>query len=141
MIAHLQAIQAALAPTGLAGFRFTADGVPALPYYVLACPAWGPQFQEPLAQVSAAVTFDMRVTGVAGTADGAVVVLSRVRSVLSPAGEGDWTDVPMTGRVVKVAYVRSEFVGVDPDVTVTGTNRHPGVAVDTYRIVSQPIPT
>ncbi len=138
MIAHLQAVQALLAPLGLSGFRFTADGTPALPYYVLGAPSWGSRYEVPVGRVDPAFAFDMRVTGVAGTADGAVVVLSRVRSVLSPAGEGDWTDVPMTGRAVQVSYVRSEFAGVDPDATITGTNRRPGVAVDSYRLVSQP---
>ena len=35
-------------------------------------------------------------------------------------------------------WERSEFVDVDPTVTIAATNKHPALGVDTYRLTSEP---
>ena len=81
---------------------------------------------------------DIRVKAVAGTAEGSAIMLRRVRGLLSP--DRSWTAVAVDGRAAHIRFVRSEFVGVDRSVKAADTDRHPGVAVDTYRLVSQPAP-
>ena len=140
MLAHLKALEA-LVPDDYQTFRvyanLTDDGeVPAVPYVVLSAPAWSGTDEVAVSDTGEVLDTDVRFTAVAGTPDGVLIILNRLRSVLSP--DSGWRDVAVADRVAQVRYIRSEFVSVDRDVTITGTNRHPAVGVDTYRLVSQP---
>ena len=115
----------------------SATTTPAVPYFVLTGPSWGKPDEAPLADADAALDDEFRVTGVTGTPEGAAILLKRAMDELSPAGA--WKALEVPGRVAWVKFVRSEFVGVDRDLTIASTNRHPGVGVDTYRLVSEPI--
>lgn len=134
MKAHLDAIDARLtatAPTHL----IWATG--AHPYYVLTSPAYSPTDERSVAdETDGAIDALVRVKAVTGTADGVLRMLDLARDELSPNLEA--TPLTVAGRSATIRFVRSEFVDVDQDVTITGTDRHPFVGVDTYRIVSQP---
>lgn len=110
--------------------------IPPVPYFVLAGPSWGAPEEAPVCAVDEALDAEFRLTAVAANPEAAGILLGRARAVLSP-GTG-WTRIPYEGRVVMVKFVRSEVLGVDRDVTIPRTNRHPGYGVDTYRLVSEP---
>jgi hypothetical protein len=112
------------------------DGIPVPPYVVLEFPGSGRGDEESLTGAETATEGRFRVKAVAGTPEGAGILLGLVRAVLSP--DGAWAAVPIDGHRVEVVFERSEFVTVDRDVTIPQTNRHPGIGVDTYRLVSQP---
>jgi hypothetical protein len=110
------------------------DPVP--PYLVLGGPAWGTPDEPPLSGPVTSLDADFRVTGTTGTPEGVLIVLGRVRDLLSPGL--DWTPVPTADGALHVRFTRSEFVDVDTSTTVTGTNRHPAFGVDTYRLAFEP---
>ena len=90
----------------------------------------------PVCGATDALDTDVRIKAVTGTPDGVAIMLNRIRVRMSPQLLPRL--VPMTGRAVWLQFVRSEFIDVDQDVIITGTNRHPAVGVDTYRLVSEP---
>lgn len=135
---HLAALAVALAPLGYPVHLFDAvrpsGDLPPLPYLVLAAPSWSGPSEVPLCDVSTDLDVDVRVTGAATTPEGAVAVLSRVRGLLSPGLS--WSRLVMEGRHAQVRFVRAEYVGVDRDVALPSSGRHPGFGVDTYRLHS-----
>lgn len=135
MIAHLKAVKAALEPLAYSTHLVWAAEPPAQ-YLVLTGRAWDRPEEMPICGATASLETEFRVKAVAGTPEGAGIMLGRVRGVLSPNLAP--TAVPMAGRVVTVRFLRSEFLDVDPDTTITDTNRHPGVGVDTYQLYSEP---
>lgn len=114
----------------------TTSEIPPVPYFVLAGPSWGVPEEAPVCGVDEALDAEFRLTAVAGNPEAAGILLGKARALLSPAGA--WTPIPYDGRSVSVKFVRSEVLGVDRDVTIAATNRHPGYGVDTYRLVSEP---
>lgn len=137
MIAHLKAVEAVLAPLGYTVHRWAAPAVSAQ-YVILSTPAHDDVLEAAVCDTGLDLATDLRIKAVAGTPDGVVIMLDRIRAVLSPGRS--WTRVPLEDRLVEVRYERSEYEPtVDRDVTITGTNRHPAHATDTYRLVSQPI--
>jgi len=120
------------------GFAYgdSTSTTPKVPYFVLAGPSWGSPDEAPVCGRDEALDAEFRLTAVAGSPEGAAIILGAARAILSPAGA--WTPLAYVGRSVSVRFVRSEFVGIDPDLTIPATNRHPGVGVDTYRLVSEP---
>lgn len=136
MRAHLDAISTKLAPLGYVTHLFAAPEVTSQ-YLVLSSAAWGDALEDGLCATSGDLDTEVRVHAVAGTPAGVEVMLRRVRGVLSPAR--DWTAVTVAGRSAQVRFERSEFITVDIDVTITNTDRHPGVGVDSYRLVSEPV--
>ncbi len=72
----------------------------------------------------------------AGTPAGVEVMLRRVRGLLSPGRS--WVRLTVPDRSAETKFARSEFIGVDDSTTITGTDRHPGVGVDSYRLISEP---
>lgn len=142
MIAHLRdGVKPRLATlhTVYLGWAYgdTTSTTPAVPYYVLSGPSWGTPDEAPVCGVDEALDAEFRLTGVAGTAEGAGIILKAAMELLSPNGAE--TPLVVPGRTATVQWVRSEFIGVDRDLTVPQTNRHPGVGVDTYRLVSEPL--
>lgn len=104
------------------------------PYFVLTSPAYQGGEQS-VATTADSLDFPVRVKAVTGTADGVLRLLDLARDELSP--QGDSTPLTVAGRVASVRFVRSEFVDVDVSVTLTDSDRHPFVGVDTYRVVSE----
>ena len=135
MKAHLDAIKAELAPLGYTTLFFAAPVVSSQ-YLILSSPSWGGPLEAPVASTSGGVDVDVRVKAVTGTPEGVAIMLGRVRALLGP--DNEWVRLTVAGRSAHVRFVRSEFIDVDRDVTITTTDRHPGVGVDTYRLVSEP---
>ena len=52
--------------------------------------------------------------------------------------DGAPTALTVAGRHAEVAHVRFEAAYPDDSITLSGTNRHPVVVVETYRVSSQP---
>lgn len=77
----------------------------------------------------------IRVRAVAGTPEGVEVLLRNARVAL---GNGRRRDLTVSGRDASIRWERGEFIGLDPDATIPGTNRHPAVGVDTYTLTSHP---
>lgn len=141
---HLNALAAHLEQLGYPVHLYRAnplkgadeDTVPPVPYLVLRG-AWGSGDEVPASDSTTTLDTEVRVTATATTAEGAGVVLERVRGLLSP--RSDWTSVPMDGRVVQVKRARAEIdPDVDMDLRLPGSNRHPGFGVDSYRLHSTP---
>lgn len=132
----MKALEAVLAPLGYKIHRWTVPTITEQ-YLVLSSPGYGDAVEDSICGTGDDLDVPLRVTAVAGTPDGAVIMLNRVRALLSPGR--DETRVPAEGLDVRVRFTRSEVVDVDRDVTITGTNRHPAYGVDTYRLVSQPV--
>ena len=107
------------------------------PYVVLEAPGWDDSDEEGVCGPDGTLDAQFRVKAVNGTDAGARAMLAAIRADLSPLSR--WTTLTVAGRSARVKFVRSEFVGVDESVTITNTNRHPSVGVDTYRVVSQPV--
>lgn len=137
---HLRALAAHLAPLGYPVHLYRADGadagtVPPVPYLVLRG-AWDVG-EVPVCGATDDLDTEVRITGTATTAEGAGVVLDRVRDFLSPSA--GWSTVPMAGRTVRVKRVRSEIPpDADLDLRLPNSNRHPGFGVDSYRLHSTP---
>lgn len=92
--------------------------------------------EVPLAEVLETIDTEIRVKAVVGTVPGVRIMLANIKAELSPTRAG--TPLVVAGRNARILHVRSEFVDVDQDTTITGTNRHPAFGVDTYRLVSEP---
>lgn len=136
MIAHLKAIQSHLSPLGYLTHLIASPSVTAQ-YLVLGVPSWAAPSEIAICDTDRALDTDIRVTAAAGTPEGAAIMLTRIRALLSP--DLRWARVPMPGRRLELKFSRSEFLAVDRDLTVPGTGLHPAFGVDTYRLVSEPI--
>ena len=140
MRAHLRALQTALAPLGYPVHLIHAEGrsdveVPPVPYLVLRAPTWGDPDDLPVCGPGADLDARVLITGTASTAEGALVVLGRVRTHLAPE-----TVLDVEGRYATVTGHRSELEPqVDQDLRLPGSDRHPGFGVDSYRLTSSPI--
>lgn len=105
------------------------------PYYVLE-PVVPGDLERRLSASDPRVAFDARLKAVAGTGDGALIMLDNAKAELSP--DGAPTSTTSGGRRVEVAHERFEAAYEDRDITIPATNRHPALAVDTYHVDSQP---
>ena len=147
MRAHLRAVAAALEPLGYPVHLLHANPpaetddphvVPRVPYLVLRG-AWRSPDDMPVCDATGYLDTSVYVTGTADTAEGALVVLDRVRNYLSPSLAA--TALVMQGRRAEVRWLRSEVPPqVDRDLRLPGSNRHPGFGVDSYRLTSAPLP-
>ena len=129
MRAHLAAIAAKLDvdyPVDL--FASEPGRVPQ--WLVVEAPGWGSDPDVPLSSESSAFETEIRVKAIAGTPAGASIMLDNARANLPGP-------VAVTGRAVRLRWVRSEFIDLDT-VTIPATNRHPAIGVDTYLLTSQP---
>lgn len=145
MRSHLRALAAHLEQLGYPVHLYRASGsiaedgvevVPPVPYLVLGG-AWDPGAELPVCGSTDTLDTEVRLTAAATTAEGAGVVLDRARTLLSP--RANWTAFPMGDRVAQVKRARNEIPpGVDMDLRLPGSNRHPGFGVDSYRLHSIP---
>ena len=128
---HVAAISAR---TGYTTFDTWADNPPA--QYVVVQGPLDLTNEVPLAEVLETIDTSIRVKAVAGTVAGVRIMLRNIKAEFSPTRVG--TPLAVAGRNARLVFVRSEFVDVDQDTTITGTNRHPAFGVDTYRLISEP---
>lgn len=135
MRAHLDALKAALSPLGYATHLWAAPDVTPQ-YLILSSRSWESSREASVCGTDRSLDTEVRVTAVAGTPEGVEVMLRRVRGLLGP--DEEWVRVPLAGRHAQTHFARGEFIGVDDSVKITGTDRHPGVGVDSYRLVSEP---
>lgn len=134
MRAELKAVKAALEAAGTTTYIGWSDRV-SPPYFVLTGPGWDAH-ELALSDDKDTLDAEFRVKAVGGNADAVYALLAKARGVLSPG----FAEAPLTvtGRVARTKWVRSEFVDIDDSVTITDSNQHPAVGVDSYRVVSQP---
>lgn len=135
MRAHLDALADVLEPLGWKTYLFTSPDAVGQ-YLILSSRSWSGGLEDGLVGDTSLDT-EIRVKAVAGTPMGVEVMLRRVRELLCP--DGQWLTLDVPGRAASVKFARSEFITTDIDVTITGSNRHPGVGVDSYRLVSEPV--
>lgn len=107
------------------------------PFLSVEAPSWAPDPSACICGRPHAMETPIRLRAVAGTPEGVAVMLRNARLAL---GDGAPTPLGVPGRrKVWLRWERSEFVGLDPDATIPGTNRHPAVGVDTYTLHSEPV--
>lgn len=133
MIDHLEAVQARLVGIHPTHIVWATD---AGPYYVLTSPSFSPSDEAAVSSTTEALDFELRVKAVTGTPAGVFTMLRLAREELSPLLRS--SRLVVAGRAATIRFRRSEFVDVDDSTTLTGTNRHPAIGVESYRIVSQP---
>lgn len=130
MKAHLEAIAAKLAvayPVDV----WAPDPGRVGQWAVVEAPAWAPDPDAPICSASTSFEVEVRLRVVTGTPAGAAIMLDHARSILPGA-------LTVSGRFCSLAWVRSEFIDIDLDATIPGTNRHPAYGVDSYTLHSQP---
>lgn len=144
MRAHLQALAATLGPLGYPVYLHYASPahdqdegtVPPVPYLVLRG-GWSAPEDMPVCGATDILDTTVLITGAATTAEGAGVVLGRVRELLSPSMRR--TPVVMVDRAASVRWVRTEVPpDVDRDLRLPNSSRHPGFGVDSYHLYSTP---
>lgn len=135
MRSHLDAVKDKIAPLGYTTHLWTAPEVSGQ-YLILSSPAWDDALEESVCGLDESLDTEFRIKAVAGTPAGVEVMLRRVRGLLSPGRS--WERLAVPARSAQTKFARSEFIGVDTSTKVTGTDRHPGVGVDSYRLVSEP---
>ena len=131
MRAHLAAMQARLAPLDLPIDRWAPEPHRVPPFLSLEAPSWDSDPDAPACDTSDAFWTSIRVRAVAGTPDGVAIILANVRRTLPGV-------LSVEGRAASITWTRSEFIEIDPDAIIPGTNRHPAYGVDTYTLTSQP---
>ena len=136
MITHLKAIGTQLAPLGHPVFIGSAPPSTLPPFIVVNSPAWGDEPERTLNPIDP-FEVDVRITSAAATPEGALIVAQSVHATIAP-GRID-APLPVAGRYARLRWSRSEFAGTDDSITLAIPNRHPGYAVDTYRLTSQEI--
>lgn len=131
---ELDAILDALEALGWPVFFVDAPERPTdLPYLVLVTSSGrllGPALCAELTDLDDLV----RVMAVHHNPEAVVLAQEQVRAVLHN------THPAVEGRAVTVRLYGSEPVGVDRDMTIPTTNRHPAYGVDIYRLTSVPAP-
>jgi len=135
MTAHLTAARDALAdahPEYTAIDLFAPEPGRVPPFLVLESPTWGTDPDQPLCDPQTTISLPIRLRVVTGTPTGAAIILDNARTALVGP-------ITVTGRSAVLTWERSEFIGLDTDVTIPATNRHPAVGVDTYTLTSQPV--
>lgn len=136
MRAHLDAIKAALAPLGYTTHLWAAPAVTGQ-YLILSSRSWESGVEPALCGTDRSLDTEVRVTAVTGTPEGVETMLRLVRDLLGP--DDDWTPLAVAGRHAQTHFARGEFIGYDTSVKITNTDRHPGVGVDSYRLLSEPV--
>lgn len=135
MINHLRALKAATEPlwsTYLVQAPSTAPGE----YLIWSSRSVGDGGELPICADTANIDTTVRLLARGRASESALIMLDRVHDTLAPG----LLPAPLivAGRVAAIRWVRSEFVDVDRDVPVTGTNQYPTYGVDTYHLISQP---
>ena len=101
---------------------------------IILTPAYARLWERMLSDDIAQVEQDLRVTSVGETLDAALRVAERARQCLSPSLGA--RRVPVPGWSTWSRHVRTEMTDVDRDATITGTDTHPVIVVDTIHVSS-----
>lgn len=135
MLAHLEAMEAVVASLGYATYRVRADG-PTLPaqYVIFGSASDGLGDEPSLCLAGADLDVDVRVTAVAPTTDGVLIMLPRLHAALAPGRIP--AALSVSGRSAWLRWLRAEVVDVDTSITDPATNLHPAFGVDTYHLTS-----
>lgn len=137
MLAHYQAVQAALNATGL-GVAYIVDVPvkPTFPYWVIE-PVTGVAGPElPLCAESDDVDLVFRLKSVNVTSTSAMTAAHNGRDALATMGHRRPIAVP--GRVASVKHVRHEADYSETAVVDTATNRTLSLSIDTFSLSSTP---
>lgn len=137
MLAHYQAVQAALNATGLGeAYIVTVPTKPTLPYWVIE-PVTGVAGPEmPLCGESDDVDLTFRLKSVNVTSTSAMTTARNGRSALAPMGHR--RPLPIPGRSASVKHVRHEADYSEVTVVDTATNRTLSLSIDTFSLSSTP---
>lgn len=130
MTGHIEAIRAALTAGGLTNYYVDVPTDATYPYVLLWSSLGLPPVEESVAPLGD-ITDTIGFTSVAGTADGALIVRGRVKTLM------DGSHPTVTGRLTWLNLYDSLPTAVDRDVTLP-SGAHPGYGVDLYRLISTP---
>lgn len=138
MLAELKAMQTSIQTVdGYSTFLIYADPKTSGQYVVLGAKGFDSPSELAVCGPDGTIDTEVRVKVTTGTTAGVFIMLQKIRDHLSPGlRESALTVADKNARLV---FVRSEFVDVDLDTTITGTGMHPAFGVDTYRLLSQPL--
>ena len=145
MLLVLEAIKAALIPTGYTTHLYMAEGAsdaqsPDVPYLEL-IPANGigpfPSEAAVCGPTLGVQQYEVRIRAVSYPAGAPRKILNRVRDTLTPSV---LARIPAPGLLIDIHYDGSNVdQQVDRDMTITTSNRHPSWASDSYTVHVQPI--
>jgi len=132
---HLAALKARLAGLNYVTHLYAAPSVTDQ-YLILSGPGWGNDPEGPVAGATGTFEVEIRVKAVTANSDGVAIMLQRIRDELSP--DSVPTRLVVAGRSAWIGWARSEFIDVDRDALIEGTNLHPAYGVDSYTLTSEP---
>lgn len=134
MIAYLRAVKALLDPLGRPVRLVDATGETSYPYFLVWPSTGAPGLEAPLNE-NADLSFLIGVTGVGLTYDSAGGLSGDGTGVLGPT-----KPVPLVvpGRKAWIKWAGLGSSGVDRDVTLSGSNRHPAFEAHIYQVESIP---
>jgi hypothetical protein len=133
MIAHLEAVQALLAPVRQTHL-IEAVGTLTYPYF-LVWPSTGAPGLDGALDLNADLSFLIGVTSVGENPTSAGRVASSGKQVLGPT---KFVPLTVTGRRASIKWEGFATANVDRDVTLPNTNRHPAFEAHLYRVESIP---
>lgn len=135
MIAHLQAVKTILAPLGNPAYLLDATGATAYPYFLL-WPSTGAPGVDGALDQNADLSFLIGVTAVGETAESAGGRAAKGKALLGPT-----KPVPLVvpGRKAWIRWEGLGNAGVDRDVNLPNTSRHPAFEAHLYRVESIPV--
>lgn len=138
MIDELTALTAALSGVASGGVHLVrnSDATPKLPYLLIEPQTANPYVEPTLVFEDGEWDIPVRVKAVGATPTSCLVALRNARTVLTPAGR--LGVLHATGRVVEVEYVRHETDFIDTQTMIPNTAQPVSLAIDTYRLTSQP---
>lgn len=139
MLAHLEAVRAALEPLGYGSHLISVtDPIPAPPYWLI----WSSVGRTVAPTVDDAHTDIedfVRLTAVAATPEFVYGMHAQARDILTPGGLPGRLEVAGRSAWLRPAGFEPPSVEVDFPVVIPGTSLHPHYAVDIYRLTSTPI--
>lgn len=137
MLAHYQAVQAALNATGL-GVAYIVDvpAKPTFPYWVIE-PVTGVAGPDmPVCGELDDVDLTFRLKSVNVTSTSAMITARNGRNTLAPMGRV--RSLPIPGRSATVKHVRHEADYSETAVVDTATNRTLSLSIDSFSLSSTP---
>ena len=136
MIAELRVIRDAVTAAGVPCWVGQVPDGTAMPYASLSAPGYGTPDDLNAASDTEDVDTYVRLMVVDTNESNVLTRLERLHDALAPRSLP--VVLTMPGRAASLQWWRHEGAAVDRDVTLSGTNRHPAVGTDTYRLSSQP---
>lgn len=135
MIGHLQAVKALLVPVGIPVYLLDATGASSYPYF-LVWPSTGAPGVDGALNENADLSFLIGVTAVGESPESAGGRAAKGKARLGPT-KPVALDVP--GRKAWIRWEGLGNAGVDRDVNLPNTSRHPAFEAHLYRVESIPV--